>query len=313
MKPVQQPGWASGFGAVRSLPRQAALAWSALDRQSRVFTLAMAASIVLHGIVLSIHFQMPSSNRVTPSTTMEVVIVNSKTRARPTQAQVLAQSNLDGGGNIDEARRARTNSATLREDRVGDDVRDAQRRVQELEAQQRQLLTQIAPQPTPSPSIAAREAPPEPPRELRGVDLRDSSIAMIRSLEAQVSRQIDEYNQRPKKTFVGTRASEYRFAQYVEDWRLKVERVGNLNYPDSARGRIYGSLRLTVSINADGTLNKLDIDRSSGQAVLDQAAEKIVKMAAPFARFPDNIRRDTDILVITRTWHFAQGDRVFSD
>ena len=65
--------------------------------------------------------------------------------------------------------------------------------------------------------------------------------------------------------------------------------------------------------SADGTLNKLDIDRSSGQAVLDQAAEKIVKMAAPFARFPDNIRRDTDILVITRTWHFAQGDRVFSD
>ena len=94
---------------------------------------------------------------------------------------------------------------------------------------------------------------------------------------------------------------------------MKIERIGNLNYPDAARGRVYGTLRLSVSINADGSLNRLDVERSSGHAVLDQAAEKIVKMGEPYAKFPDNIRRDTDILVITRTWHFAQGDRVFSD
>jgi protein TonB len=243
---------------------------------------------------------------------MEVVIVNAKTRSRPTKAQVLAQANLDGGGNTDEARRAQSTMPTLDENRVGDDIRDAQRRVQELEAQQRQLLTQAAGKTPPAPSVAA-PAPAEPQREVRGAELRDSAIAMVRSLEAQVSRQIDEYNQRPKKTFVGVRATEFRFAQYVEDWRLKIERIGTLNYPDSARGRIYGSLRLSVSINADGTLNKLELERSSGQPVLDQAAEKIVKMAAPYARFPDSIRRDTDILVITRTWNFAQGDRVYAD
>jgi protein TonB len=136
---------------------------------------------------------------------------------------------------------------------------------------------------------------------------------MVRTMEAQVSRQVDEYNRRPKKTFVGVRASEFRFAQYVEDWRLKIERTGNLNYPEAARGRLYGSLRLSVSINADGSLAGLELERSSGIPVLDQAAQRIVQMSAPFARFPGDIRRDTDVLVITRTWHFAPGDRVFAD
>jgi protein TonB len=136
---------------------------------------------------------------------------------------------------------------------------------------------------------------------------------MVRNLEAQVSREVDEYNQRPRKTFVGVRAQEFRFAQYVEDWRLKIERNGNLNYPEGARGRVYGSLRMSVSINSDGSLAGLEIERSSGFPVLDQAARRIVQMSAPFARFPSNIRRDTDVLVITRTWHFAPGDRVFSD
>ena len=290
----------------------AAGVWAELDRQSRILTFAIAISVFLHAILLSVRFQLPDGKRLASLAPMEVVIVNSKTRSVPTKAQVLAQANLDGGGNTDEARRAMSPLPTLAENRRGDDVREAQRRIQELESQQRQLLTRVSPKAAPVPSVVA-PAPVESLREASGVELRDSSLAMVRSLEAQVSRQIDEYNQRPKKTFVGARASEFRFAQYVEDWRLKIERIGNLNYPDAARGRVYGSLRMSVSINADGTLNRLELERSSGQPVLDQAAEKIVKMGAPYARFPDNIRRDTDILVITRTWHFAQGDRVFSD
>jgi len=300
------------LAAIRAWPESLTSGWAGLDRQSRILAFAIAASVLLHGVVLSIHFQLPEGKRLAAMAPLEVVIVNSKSRSRPTQAQVLAQANLDGGGNTDEKRRAMSPLPTLAENLPGDATRDAQRRVKELEAQQRQLLTQIAPQPVPAPSVAAR-APVEAQREARGVELRDSSLAMVRSLEAQVARQIDEYNQRPKKTFIGARATEFRFAQYVEDWRLKIERIGTLNYPDGARGRIYGSLRLSVSINADGTLNRLDMERSSGQPILDQAAEKIVKMAAPYARFPDNILRDTDILVITRTWNFAQGDRVFAD
>ncbi len=286
-------------------------AWAQLDAQSRLFALALVASVVFHAVVLSIRFQMPEVRRdsVAP---LEVVIVNSRSRTRPDRPQVLAQANLNGGGETEQPHRARAPLPNQARNRAGNDIEEAKRRVQELEERQRQLLTQSH-APAAAPASIAAAAPAEPQRDASGAELRDSAMAMVRSMEAQVSRQIDEYNRRPRKTFVGARASEFRFAQYVEDWRQKIERIGNLNYPESARGRTYGSLRLSVSINADGSLGGLELERSSGYPVLDRAAERIVQMAAPFARFPSDIRRDTDILVITRTWHFAPGDRVFSD
>jgi len=186
------------------------------------------------------------------------------------------------------------------------------RRQQELEAHQQQVLSQLKSQV----QVSALEAQPlsevlrEPHRS--GLDLARNALAIAR-MEAQISRNIDEYNKRPRKQFVGARTAEYRFAQYVEDWRLKIERIGNLNYPEGARGQIYGSLRLAVSINPDGSLASVELERSSGHKILDAAAERIVQMAAPFARFTPDIRRDTDILVITRTWHFAQGDKLLSE
>jgi protein TonB len=133
-------------------------------------------------------------------------------------------------------------------------------------------------------------------------------------LEAQIAKDMDAYQKRPKRRFVGARAEEYRFARYVEDWRLKVERVGNLNYPEAARQlKLYGNLLLTVAIRADGSVETVEINRSSGQRVLDAAAIHIVEMAAPFAAFPPDIKRDTDILHITRTWTFTKGDELRSE
>jgi protein TonB len=151
-----------------------------------------------------------------------------------------------------------------------------------------------------------------PQPELSGQELAASALA-IAHMEAQISRQTEEYQKRPIRKFIGSSAQEYRFAQYVEDWRLKVERIGNLNYPEDARGRVYGSLVLMVSIKSDGSLDSVEVQRSSGHAILDRAAERIVRMASPYARFPENIKRDTDILVITRTWTFAPGDKLFGE
>ena len=106
------------------------------------------------------------------------------------------------------------------------------------------------------------------------------------------------------------RAEEYRFARYIEDWRAKVERLGTLNYPEAARGKLYGSLVLTVALTADGAVKGIEINRSSGHKILDEAARRIVQMGSPYAVFPAEIRRDTDILEITRTWFFTQGDTV---
>ena len=130
-------------------------------------------------------------------------------------------------------------------------------------------------------------------------------------LEAQISRDWDAYQKKPKRNFVGARTQEYRFARYAEDWRIKVEKVGNLNYPEEAkRQKIYGSLQLIVNIKADGSVERVEVKRSSGHKELDEAAIRIVNLAAPYAAFPEDIRKDTDILGIVRTWTFTRADQL---
>ncbi|NCN89800.1 MAG: energy transducer TonB, partial [Gallionella sp.] len=133
----------------------------------------------------------------------------------------------------------------------------------------------------------------------------------IARLEAEISRNISLYEKLPKRKRIGARTEEYRYAQYVEDWRAKVEQIGNLNYPEAARRqKVFGSLLLTVNIRADGSVESVEINKSSGQRILDAAAQKIVRLAAPYAPFPPNIRKEADILSITRTWTFTTNDRL---
>jgi len=286
------------------------------DPPAGVLVAALVVSILLHTFALSLNFRMPDLTRLKPPPqTLDVVLVNSKTKTTPDNPEVLAQAALDAGGNVEEDRRAKTPLPVIKEDQRGDDVQEAKKRVQQLEVKQRELLRQVqakkAPAIVPPPPQPEPVPTPEPP-QISGLDLANRALAIAR-MEAQVSRQAEDYAKRPRRKFVGARAAETRYAMYVESWRQKVERIGNMNYPEQARGRIYGSLRLTVAIKSDGSVEYIQVDRPSGHGVLDRAAERIVMLASPFSAFPDNIRRDTDILVITRTWTFAHGDRLYGD
>ena len=288
--------------------------WDGLDRQSRVLAISIAASVLLHGILLTIHFRFPDAIRwKSDAPALEVVLVNSKTKERPDRARALAQANLDGGGNTDARHRATSALPTTNPKDPGRDLAETRRRQRELEAEQRRLLAQARESRAMVPSEAQGRKPSEEatPQD-SGRDLADRSLAML-NLQAQIARQTKAYQERPIKRFLGASTREYRFAQYEEDWRAKIERVGTLNYPAEARGKLYGTLRLTVTIRPDGTVESIELDRSSGLKILDQAAYRIVQMAGPFAAFPDSIRKDTDLLVITRTWFFAQGDKVWTE
>jgi protein TonB len=280
----------------------------------RMLGTALGVSLALHAVVLAVHFKFPEAIRwKAESQPLEVVLVNAKTKERPAKAEVLAQANLDRGGNVDDARRATTPLPVTEPRNPGRDLADAQRRVQQLEAQQKRLMAQARKAKNRVPAEAQRPAPAEEQVDRpSGRDLADMALAAMR-LQAQIDRQIDEYQKRPRKKFIGANAAEYRFAQYEEDWRVKVERVGMLNYPPEARGKLYGNLRLTVTIRPDGSVEAVELDRSSGLKVLDEAAFKIVRLAARYAPFPPAIRRDTDLLVITRTWFFGQGDRLWTE
>ena len=288
--------------------------WSGLDRQSRLLAVSVGVSILLHAILLTVHFRYPDAMRWKPANQpLEVILVNAKTREKPSRAKALAQANLDGGGNTDARQRASTPLPVTTPRDPGRDLAETRRRQRELEAQQQRLLALEREREARVPAESQRQTPAEETSpQVSGRDIADRSLAML-NLQAKIARQTQAYQERPRKHHIGANAREYRFAQYEEDWRAKIERVGTLNYPAEARGKLYGTLRMSVTIRPDGTVDTIDLDRSSGLKVLDKAAFRIVQMAAPFAVFPPDIRKDTDLLVITRTWFFAQGDKVWTE
>lgn len=282
--------------------------WQTARPEDRRLWTAIGLSLLFHAVLLTLHFSFPEASHAMREKALDIILVNAKSANKPRDAQALAQANLDGGGNTEENRRVKTPLPPTPQQTTGSDVQQLQRRVQELEEAQQRMLTQarnlrsVASSQTPS-------AQPTPANTLSGLDLAESARAMAR-LEGEIAKSTEEYAKRPRKKFIGARTEEYRFAQYIEDWRQKIERIGTLNYPEAARGKMYGSLVLTVVINADGSVSRIDINRSSGFKVLDDSARRIVQMASPYSPFPPDIRRDTDILEITRTWYFTQGDQL---
>jgi protein TonB len=312
--PAEAAPVAANAGAIPAAPVWIpALEIGGDDRANRLFTYALIASIVLHAVVLAIRFQPFDLQRMLDrGPPLEVALVNAKSPTKPSKADVLAQANLDGGGNTDANRRAKTPLPVLPKDSANAELTVATQKIETLERQTRELLTSLRSAPATPPVAKATDA--KDPADLpTASEMMQRTLEAMR-LEAQIAKDMDAYQKRPKRRFVGARAEEYRVARYVEDWRLKVERIGNLNYPEAARElKLYGSLLLTVSIRADGTVENVEVSRSSGQRVLDAAAVKIVQMAAPFAPFPPDIRRDTDVLHITRTWTFTKGDELRAD
>lgn len=282
------------------------------DAQDRLVTAAVGISLLVHGVLLAVRFVVADEKRPAVSPPLEVVLVNSKSSTKPYQAELLAQHNLDGGGNTEAKRRAKTPLPVLPRDSQSTEVAVATQRQQALEQQVKQLLAQTAG--TSKVLIEPRKTDaPEPAQLPSTQELMQRTLEALR-LEAQIAKEAEAYQQRPKRRFLGARTEEYRFARYVEDWRGKVEKIGNLNYPEAARAqRLYGSLLLSVAIRADGSVEKIEINRSSGKKILDAAAVRIVQLAAPYATFPPDIRRDTDIIEITRTWTFTRGDELISN
>jgi protein TonB len=303
-------------------------------------TIALWLSVLFHVVLLSMHFEPELKKFRDNLPVLEVVLVNAKTRSKPDNTETYAQANLDRGGNTELDRKMKTALPALRPQKTeptpqpvantkqstqaslqtATEVRE-QKRIAELEKQAQKLMTQIkatkAVESQPVEKTAAQEMQAEnQPSPNKKLDLANVTAAALEmeKLEAVISKQQDEYQKRPKRKFVGGRTKEYRYALYVEAWRQKVEKIGNLNYPEAARDlKLYGQLQMTVSLKPDGSVESIEINRSSGHKVLDAAAKHIVELGAPYAVFPDDIRKEVDILSITRTWTFTQQDSLATE
>lgn len=278
---------------------------TAADRMGLTLFLAAAA----HGLViLGVGFA-PLERQPDAPKALDVVLVQQHTEAPPEEADYLSNADSAGGGQSDTPERPRAPVS------APEPSADAGLAPAPLEAG--------APEPAPDttrPVVTQREAdrarpienePQKPTTERRRKDQPVDFEARIARLAQEVDNAVNEYAQRPRKTFVTARTRESAAAGYMHAWVKAVERTGNANYPAAARrDGISGSLVLVAAVRADGTLAEVEVRASSGRQLLDEAAMRIVRQAAPFEPFPAQLREGTDVLYITRTWEFTSGNEL---
>lgn len=276
------------------------------------FTLFLAALIHL-ALILGLGFTFAEPKQI--SKTLEITLATFKSETKPKKADFLAQENQQGSGTLDKKAVPKTTEiAPFQDNEVKKVTPPPAAQPPVPQAAPKAAVTTVAP--APKKAVTRKEETKAPPTPKAATPTFDSSqlSSDIASLEAELAKEQQLYAKRPRIHRLSAASTmRDKGAWYKDEWRKKVERIGNLNYPDEARRKqIYGNLRLMVSINRDGSLYEVLVLESSGQPLLDQAAQRIVRLAAPFAPFTGDLS-DIDRLEIIRTWKFARGDRLSSN
>ena len=268
----------------------------------------LVLSLLLHGLLLvGVGFALEDAAPVLP--TLDVIMTQTQSPLTSKQADFLAQADNQGGGEHDRANRprdAQVGQVPQEEDGVAPRPLRAQSPVPQPPPEARIVTAPNAQDRTPLPQSQPKVDADDLPL---GNEKIQHDVEMAR-LAAEIHLRSQRYARRPKRKFVSASTREYEYATYLRQWVDRVERVGNLNYPDEARRRgIGGILVITVAIRRDGTVERADIIQSSKIPLLDQAAMRIVRLAEPYPPLPktkDNI----DVLHVTRTWQFLPGGQL---
>lgn len=269
-------------------------------------------SVLLHVvIVLGIGFTAPQIlPRTNPLQTLDITLVNTRNDIEPDAPDFLAQASQEGGGETDKTEIARSPLPANPTPSRSQHLPQAK-----LAASIEQPRTKAVPEYLTRPEAVQQinALPPEPEPMPQQHDQNKLGVVNMSELDqerqrlsAEISAAWRDYLKRPKRKFLSARTKEYKYAVYMQSWILKVERIGNLHYPGEAkRKRLRGSVVLDAQISPLGRLLSIDVKRSSGYKILDDAAVRSVRMAAPFEAFPEKFRREVDILHITRTWQYS--------
>ncbi|MFZ6655330.1 TonB family protein [Undibacterium sp. TJN19] len=271
-----------------------------------IFSVAIIISLVIHAVLLLLHFVAPKPVENKPADPdLEIILVNSKHDKKPLKADAIAQADLDGGGAHDSGR-SKSPLPDMRKTEDGDSANTTTRRIAELEQQQQQLIDQAKrkelfrlPQQEKKPLDDSR-------KPTTGTDQIDTSQAVAR-MAAEISQTIEDQNKRPRKTYITPSTQKAGYAIYYKAMQKRIEDMGTLNFPQKDGKKLYGELVVYIPIFQDGTIYEKEggpqIEKSSGNKALDTAALRIVRRAAPFGRFPQNMRstdKDDIWVVITR-------------
>ena len=274
------------------------------------FTVALILAMGLHAMVLLlVSFVFDINPLQKAADTLDVILVNWRSEETPEVADFLAQASQVGGGESTEVSRPSQNTAG---EIPGESEGDMPEQVDtQLPVEESDSLPELI-----SESQTAR--PVQQVTHIEQVDTERPTVSElmqqsmeIAKLQPDMQRENEWQSKLPRREFISANTREYEFASYMHAWVAKVERVGNLNYPMEVRRRkLVGNLIMTVGISQDGSIESIEITKSSGMEELDDAARRIVRLAAPYSPLPENIRSRVDILHITRTWKFSTGYRL---
>lgn len=274
--------------------------------QKLTFTIAIIASLLVHVVVLLIHFVDPPPLPPVPvDPGLDVILVNAKHDKAPVKAQALAQANLDGGGDADEGH-AKSPLPDMHTSEDGDAIRKTQRHIEELENLQKNLLSQTKDKNFRVSNALDKNKTQTDQPVINGQDDTDTTKAITR-LAAEIAQTIENQNKRPRKTFITPSTKAVGYAMYYKSMQKRIEDMGTMQFPEKNGKKLYGELIVYIPIFQDGSIYEKEggprIEKSSGNASLDKAALRIVRHAAPFGNFPQNMRssdKDDLWIVITR-------------
>lgn len=279
--------------------------------ENQRLTATFVLSLLVHALlILGVGFAVQDAAPVLP--TLDVILTETQSPLTPKQADFLAQANNQGGGEDERSARPREAlSGPLPQNEGGVAPRPlrAQAPTPRPQAQDRIVQSARGREPAARPRVAT-DAPTRPLPPGRERVERDMEMAR---LAAEIHMQSQRYAKRPKRKFVSASTTEYAWAAYLRHWVDRVERVGNLNYPDEARRRrLAGRVVISVAIRRDGSVERADIVRSSGVPLLDASALRIARLAEPYPPLPKT-DEDPDILHVTRTWLFLPEGSMVDD
>jgi len=276
------------------------------DRFGMTFFLAT----IFHGmVILGVTFSVspPADSKTSPA--LDIILVQTKSPADVEEADYLAQVSQQGGGEAEEKSRPRELfSAPTLSETSGIAKQASVKQVQQQK--QNEQLSYISQKDADFAIESSKK--PTTENDKTTVDKTNASDnSRTARLAAEISNTIEQQASTDRTKYLNSSTKEFTPAQYMREWIDRVERVGNLNYPDQARRqKLSGTLILDVTINADGELVKTDLRQSSGHQILDDAAKRIVKLAAPFSAFPQKLRKEADVIHITRSWEFLNNSRM---
>jgi protein TonB len=265
-------------------------------------------ALVLHLLlIMGVNFVPEFNPKATLSPVLDITLVQTHAAKAPDKVDFIAQANQEASGSSEEKNRPTSPlSSPLPNDAEGESPIQTQ-------ASMTDAVPKLSPQilTTKGETFQRVDKTPEQPEEEQPVvaEERSDSTQEIAKLLAEMDEDEARYARRPRIHFIDAVSAKSAVeAEYIDEWVKKIERIGNINFPDEAIQRnLSGKLILNVTLNHSGRVVDAQISVSSGFEVLDKAALRIVTLAGPYPALPEEIRRKWDQLNITRTWIFHSG------